>query len=1596
MTNLYAYISFFRNIKASFISYVSLFVYCLFSTLITLPVLADVIFVVDAPNSQTPVRQWHQGQQPYTNPVSQTFDLSINGSSASALSGTLAVNSSSYWYETNAISSNFNDDYMGELEAVGNTATWTVNGYNPGENIEIYATWREQSNYSTSAPYVLNGTTTTNINHRLAATADLVLADPAGGTEAFQLLGSANADGSGQVQVVLSRGTTWTPVDALAFKSAANTPQPLVEYRFEEKSWNGSTDEIKDYSGNDHHARVNNNSTPETLLPALTGNPGTCGYASQNDGSIQVTGLPLDTTTIGVKTTVTFWMNWDGTNSVMPIGWNVHDIWIVSGSIGFNTGRGDVFGVSSAGLANGWHHIAVEFTNGSVTSNRMHIDGVEQVLTQRRSTPNNNQAYVNSEMRMGGWKVNAGYDFHGSLDEFKVFQEALTTAQINSVMAQRHPCPAIPVAEYRFDELVWDGTADEVIDTLGNINYGTAIGDTETILAGQICRAGTFDGTGDYIDINGIDTYLKSTASLSFWIKTNRNGNNTAWLAPGILGVEERGGGADIFWGFIDSSGHIRIQKGNGNAASSSTLINDDSWHHVVLTWDSASGAVQAYVDGVLEDSAISDSGDVTTAFSSIGRIDNSFSNINFTGQLDELLIFDSVVTASDVSAIYNNQLNGKNYNGTTRICPVPAVKIAEYRFEEDSWNGTPEEVIDYSGNDYHGRLHNNSTPDTTLPALTGNPGTCGYASQNDGAIQITGLPLDTTTVGVKTTVAFWMNWDGTNNVMPIGWYIHDIWMVNGAIGFNTGAGDLFGVSSAGLANGWHHVVVEFTNGSVTNNRMYIDGVEQVLTQIRNTPNNSRAYVDSELRIGGWRINSGYDFHGLIDEVQVFEGVLTTAEVLAIMAERHSCSSTPDHYEIQHDGIGLTCDTETVIIKACADASCTTLSDEVVTLDFLADGVLISSETFTGSTSVNFNHTNVETLSFSVANESVAALNSYICNDGVGNSCDMVFSDAGFKFLYGAGNSATVPHQTAGLVFGDTLKVQAVKDIDGVCTGLFSGDKSIDLSQENIIPDPGGNTGLHLTINGNSIAKHTSSTSATLNFGANSIAVIPNPIYHDAGEIRLHANYNVGGVTLTGNSNSFWVSPAELVINAKSAGVNLDGASATATPTHKAGEDFELSVTAYNGAIPQVITPNYLPGQIALTLTRTAPTLATSVEGQLTFAPASVLTTNTRQDVTLTSFSAGISSYNAAQYSEVGLINVDVEDRNYGNVGIVIEADDLNIGRFIPDHFTQTVVEHGSFMATCNTGTTFAYSGQKDEATDSIGAISYLANPILAITARNKQGNITQNYYEDSQGSANDYMKLIDTDVTITSPTTDRVAIGADNNPLNLLPLTANMNTGVLSQNDLTQLPNVVPLPKGVLHYQFSNADNFFYNRTSNAIVAPFMADIDFTTASILDIDAVDLTPSLGASTTEIASPVGVEIRFGRLRLENSFGPETANLPQPIQIEHFDGTGFIVTSNNNCVTYDASKLSLTNNGLNPALTSILGGTGSFVSGKTRNIELRAPGANNRGQIGTTYNTYDWLKFDWDNNGTFDDPTAIATFGQFRGNDRIIYWREVAN
>jgi MSHA biogenesis protein MshQ len=105
-----------------------------------------------------------------------------------------------------------------------------------------------------------------------------------------------------------------------------------------------------------------------------------------------------------------------------------------------------------------------------------------------------------------------------------------------------------------------------------------------------------------------------------------------------------------------------------------------------------------------------------------------------------------------------------------------------------------------------------------------------------------------------------------------------------------------------------------------------------------------------------------------------------------------------------------------------------------------------------------------------------------------------------------------------------------------------------------------------------------------------------------------------------------------------------------------------------------------------------------------------------------------------------------------------------------------------------------------------------------------------------------------------------------------------------------------------------------------------------------------------------------------------------------------------VNGADSCTSYQASEVSLGNyqDGL-PAVSvlspSVLTNLASGRSLTGQGLLLSSPGATNTGSVDVTLDAPSWLEYDWTGSGP-QDPFGTAIFGQFRGHDKVIYWREV--
>lgn len=241
-------------------------------------------------------------------------------------------------------------------------------------------------------------------------------------------------------------------------------------------------------------------------------------------------------------------------------------------------------------------------------------------------------------------------------------------------------------------------------------NYGSSSNaalqnmDATNWVSGRQFTALQFNGVDESLNVGtNLATALGGTNSFSFWIRTTQIGTASVTTAPGIAGSATTGG---IQPGWIDDAGRIVFSVGNTYVTRTSAPINDDRWHHIVLTRNSTSGAVQVYVDGTLSASATGPTGVKSTAFTSLARLEGSSAGF-FAGRLDQVTVFNRVITAADVTTLnanhapktWDNSVEGVN----THSFATPSVFSKSYDVENDalsvlSWTQPSNGTVTHNG----------------------------------------------------------------------------------------------------------------------------------------------------------------------------------------------------------------------------------------------------------------------------------------------------------------------------------------------------------------------------------------------------------------------------------------------------------------------------------------------------------------------------------------------------------------------------------------------------------------------------------------------------------------------------------------------------------------------------------------------------------------------------------------------------------------------------------------------------------------------------------------------------------------------------------
>ncbi|MCK8045827.1 PA14 domain-containing protein [Shewanella sp. 1CM18E] len=706
-----------------------------------------------------------------------------------------------------------------------------------------------------------------------------------------------------------------------------------------------------------------------------------------------------------------------------------------------------------------------------------------------------------------------------------------------------------------------------------------------------------------------------------------------------------------------------------------------------------------------------------------------------------------------------------------------------------------------------------------------------------------------------------------------------------------------------------------------------------------------------------------------------------------------------NHYRISFDSGALSCAAKSVTVQACADDNCSSLLPDPAFITLTKNGVNYTSATFDGSTSLDVWHPQGGLVTLGLGNTTPSGeYRCYIDGSLVANAqCQLNFEDSGIYFDI---EDSTSCKNSANFELFAVKKDQNSQQ----CVPLFANQtKPLAMAFNYITPNASGITSAEkLTVNSLNSPQTSveisggASEQLQVRFDANGKAQL-NVNYPEAGRVELEATLteeiespdgSTSETLVLTHSEQFVAKPDGFHFFNPSTGNGCTGASCTKFA--KAGDDFAMSVKAVCGvddATPykdRQALKNFRFSDLNIKAVLQAPLVSNGdpEDGGLGGIEQSKLS--------FTKANSAPFTLNNQTYSEVGAISFALDgDVNYlGTTIAEANSSSDTFGRFTP-YFLSIEANTPKLQAQCNS---FTYMDQP------FGFQSGM-EPTIKVKGMNKVGAETRNYqigdwwhYHGNQWANRSY----------------------------------NDTSGATSVNGAAlAVQDVSPLSEQVDYYPIDSANSIqraylsgtklSYPRT-DSLAVPFNASFDLTlsTADVTDSDgichqdAAALTAGCkGFTFKDVAKDDAFATRYGRMLLQNAYGPSTEELRLEVNTQYVDDNEtWVLNSADSCSVFDtATAAESADIGLNlkpdAGLEDVegytqIGGTGKSGVIYLGNSFIYFPAPNADGEVGLQQHVDKWLQWYWafDSASGLQDPRATAYFGTYRGHDRIIYWREV--
>ena len=244
--------------------------------------------------------------------------------------------------------------------------------------------------------------------------------------------------------------------------------------------------------------------------------------------------------------------------------------------------------------------------------------------------------------------------------------------------------------------------------------------------------------------------------------------------------------------------------------------------------------------------------------------------------------------------------------------------------------------------------------------------------------------------------------------------------------------------------------------------------------------------------------------------------------------------------------------------------------------------------------------------------------------------------------------------------------------------------------------------------------------------------------------------------------------------------------------------------------------------------------------------------------------------------------------------------------------------------------------------------------------------------------------------------------------------------------------PNNTPANPGSFIPDWANGVLMLDNQLMFTRLASGVPDGPYpdTTIAVLPVDSDAVTITGSQRTTEIFDgPASAlyfvienahDFRYGRLFVNNAYGPETEDLAITFRVEYFDGERFVLNTDDSCTVINSDEITLfpdsrTGELLENDVTVTIDApqSSTFHNGQIQGVQAAtnptdatftadAAGLGNAGTIDIELDLDEldlpFLQFNWPHlaEDYDENPRATLEWGQFRSHDRVINWQEIYN